>query len=92
MRIGGWRDSFGGAHDASRRGAVPARPNLERGRHNPPDRFHGMPMPNRRQPFPHGEGFSRTFGGRHFDDPYYYDGLPHGTKRPFFMAVSWNLL
>ncbi|KAF7130208.1 hypothetical protein RHSIM_Rhsim10G0213500 [Rhododendron simsii] len=83
---GGWRDSFRGAHDASRGGAVPARPNIERGRHNPPDRGHGMPISNRRQPFPNGEGFSRTSGGRHFDDPYFYDGRPHGTKRPFFMA------
>lgn len=83
---GGWRDSFRGAHDASRGGAVPARPNLERGRHSPRDRGHGIPVPTRSQPFPPGEGFNRPYGGRHFDDPYFYDGRQHGMKRPFFMA------
>ncbi|KAI7981293.1 hypothetical protein LOK49_Contig53G00002 [Camellia lanceoleosa] len=83
---GGWRDSFGGAHEASSGGSVSARPNLDRVRHDAPDRGRGRHIPPRRQPFPPEEGFNRPFVGRHFDDPYFYDDSAHGMKRPFFMT------
>ncbi|KAL7242541.1 hypothetical protein ACSBR1_015008 [Camellia fascicularis] len=83
---GGWRDSFGGAHEASSGGSVSERPNLDRVRHDAPDRGHGRHIPPRRQPFPPEEGFNRPFVGRHFDDPYFYDDSAHGMKRPFFMT------
>ncbi|CAL5345983.1 unnamed protein product [Camellia sinensis] len=71
----GWRDSFGGAHEASSGGSVSARPNLDRVRHDAPDRGRGRHIPPRRQPFPPEEGFNRPFVGRHFDDPYFYDDI-----------------
>ncbi|KAA8531961.1 hypothetical protein F0562_006897 [Nyssa sinensis] len=83
---GGRRGSFGGTHLVSGGVAAPARPNLERPRHGATDRGHGRPFPARRQPFFPEEGLNRTFAGRQFDDPYFYDDSAHGIKRPFFMT------
>ncbi|THG11215.1 hypothetical protein TEA_030198 [Camellia sinensis var. sinensis] len=85
-------DSFGGAHEASSGGSVSARPNLDRVRHDAPDRGRGRHIPPRRQPFPPEEGFNRPFIGRHFDDPYFYDDSAHGMKRPFFMTTVYLIV
>ncbi|CAK9157042.1 unnamed protein product [Ilex paraguariensis] len=77
---------FRGAHQPSGGGALPARTNLDRHRHVATDRGHGDPVSFRRQPFRPEEGFNRPYGGRHFDEPYFYDDAAHGMKRPYFMT------
>ncbi|KAL7185816.1 hypothetical protein ACSBR2_027723 [Camellia fascicularis] len=87
---GGRRDLFGSSHDASGGNAVPARPNLDRIRHEATDSGRGRHIPVKRQPFSPEEGFNEPFVGRHFDDHYFYDDSSHGIKQPFFMTVSWT--
>lgn len=52
------------------------------------DRGLARPVPPRRAPFQLDDGgYSRTYMGRQYDDPYVYDDS-HGLKRPFYMTVS----
>ncbi|KNA12001.1 hypothetical protein SOVF_129830 isoform A [Spinacia oleracea] len=50
------------------------------------DRGLARPVPPRRAPFQLDDGgYSRTYMGRQYDDPYVYDDS-HGLKRPFYMT------
>lgn len=81
---GGRWDSFRGAQQSSGAGTVPPRFDLDRSRHGVADRDRERHMPIRGQPFPPEEEFGRPFGGRHFDDRYFYDDNARGMKRPYF--------
>ncbi|KAF8410485.1 hypothetical protein HHK36_003014 [Tetracentron sinense] len=82
---GGRWGSFRGGNQASGGAATSSRPNLDRPRYGASDRGRGKHIQSRRQPFSAEEDFSRPFVGRHFDDPYLYSDIGHGTKRPFSM-------
>lgn len=69
---------------------MPARFDRDRPRHDAIARGHERHMHFRSQPFAP-EEFNRPFLGRHYDDPYLYNGRAHGIKRPFF-TVRCNFL
>ncbi|KAI3451468.1 hypothetical protein Pfo_008133 [Paulownia fortunei] len=78
----GGRWGFRGVHQ----GPLPARPYADRVRHGATDRGYGNYDSYRRYPYSSEEGYDRSFMGRHFDDPYPYDDVAHGIKRPYYMT------
>ncbi|GAA0144072.1 RNA metabolism protein [Lithospermum erythrorhizon] len=81
----GGRWGFRGRHEMSSRGPPPERPYVDRSRHGPMDRTQLDHNAYRRQPFPYDEGYNRSYMGRHYDEPYYYDDSARGGKRPYYM-------
>ncbi|KAK6150705.1 hypothetical protein DH2020_015637 [Rehmannia glutinosa] len=71
-----------GAHQ----GPPPTRPYPDRVRHGATDRSYVNYDSYRRYPYSFEEGYDRSFMGRHFDDPYPYDDVAHGIKRPYYMT------
>ncbi|XP_017981048.1 PREDICTED: nucleolin [Theobroma cacao] len=89
MGRGGRRGSFGDGYHGSSRDAPtvgPSRYNFSRSWYDVPDRAWREHAPLRRQPFSPERVFDRPYGGRQYDDPYYYDERAHGMKRPFYMT------
>ncbi|KAL8472394.1 hypothetical protein ACS0TY_028930 [Phlomoides rotata] len=77
----GGRWSFRGAHQ----GPFPTGPYPDRVRHAATDRGYGDYGSYRRYPYSYEEEYDRSYMGRHFDDPYPYDDVTHGIKRPHYM-------
>ncbi|XP_027345260.1 nucleolin-like isoform X2 [Abrus precatorius] len=65
--------------------AGPSRPYNDRAWYGIPDGGPSEPIPPR-GPYSPGGQFDMPFMGRHFDDPYLYDGNMHAMKRPFYMT------
>ncbi|XVF59745.1 hypothetical protein PTKIN_Ptkin07bG0300700 [Pterospermum kingtungense] len=89
MGQGERRGSFGdGYHPSSRDASTvcPSRYNFSRSWYDAPERAWREHAPLRRQPFSPERAFDRPYGGRQYDDPYYYDERAHGIKRPFYMT------
>ncbi|XVE82512.1 hypothetical protein DITRI_Ditri16bG0010900 [Diplodiscus trichospermus] len=83
------RGSFGDRYHPSSRDAstvVPSRYNSCRSWYDAPERGWREHAPLRRQPFSPERAFDSHYGGRQYDDPYYYDDCAHGMKRPFYMT------
>lgn len=84
---GAWRDPFVAPHDPFAGGPTSLRPPPVEMRHNvAADRGRGRYTPNSRLPFPPERGYNEPLMRRQMDDPYFYDGRPHGIKRPFSMT------
>lgn len=69
---------------------MPAGPYPDRVRHGATDRGYGDYGSYRRRPYSYEEEYDRSYMGRHFDDPYPYDDVALGIKRPHYMMVSWK--
>ncbi|XWS45526.1 hypothetical protein CRYUN_Cryun15aG0144100 [Craigia yunnanensis] len=89
MGQGGRRGSFGDDYHPSNREAStvgPSRYNFNSSWYDAPERAWREHAPLRRQSFSPERAFDRPYGGRQYDDPYYYDESAHGMKRPFYMT------
>ncbi|XVF18002.1 hypothetical protein REPUB_Repub10bG0174000 [Reevesia pubescens] len=84
-RRGYLRDGY---HTSSRVASTigPSRYNVSRSWYDAPERAWREHAPLRRQPFSPEQAFDRPYGGRQYDDPYYYDESAHSMKRPFYMT------
>ncbi|XP_022741379.1 nucleolin-like isoform X2 [Durio zibethinus] len=88
-QIMGRRGYSGDGYHASSRDAStvgPSRYNFSRSWYDAPERAWREHAPVRRQPFSPERAFDRPYGGRQYDDPYYYDESAHSMKRPFYMT------